>query len=160
MPGHMMVKRSVAREQGYRARFWCPLAKGKRLAILFLGLSLGACEWTGESTLTVTAEEFRFTPQHVTAPAHVPMTLVIRNQGRERHVFQSPELFLKGTFGNRPGHPDGRQQADTLVLDPGQSVEVMVELPPGLYPFRCWIKGHSGMEGMIMVHPPKEGPLK
>lgn len=132
------------------------MLREKRLAILFVWLSAGGCEWPGEKTLTVTAEDFRFTPQQVTAPAHLPFTLVIRNQGRERHVFQSPELFAKEAFGNRPGHFDGRQSVDTLILDPGQSVEVMVELPPGLYPFRCWIKGHSGMEGVIMVHRPKD----
>jgi uncharacterized cupredoxin-like copper-binding protein len=152
----MMAKRIGVREQGFRAGIERHMLKEKRLAILLMGLSLGACEWTGEHTLTVRAEEFRFTPRQVMAPAHLPFTLVIRNQGRERHVFQSPELFFKNKFGNRPGHLDGGHPADTLVLDPGQSVEVMVELSPGLYPFRCWIKGHTGMEGVIMVHRPED----
>jgi uncharacterized cupredoxin-like copper-binding protein len=43
------------------------------------------------------------------------------------------------------------QEVNAIVLEPGQSIELHVGLSPGLYPFRCWIKGHTGMEGTILV---------
>jgi uncharacterized cupredoxin-like copper-binding protein len=43
------------------------------------------------------------------------------------------------------------KEANAIVLEPGQSVELSLSLSSGLYPFRCWIKGHTGMEGTILV---------
>jgi uncharacterized cupredoxin-like copper-binding protein len=107
------------------------------------------------STVVITAEEFRFSPARIEWPPDRPLRLLIRNQGRERHVFHSPELF--GAEAAVTWHQPmvSLHEAHTIVLEPGQSIELHFTLSPGLYSFRCWIKGHTGMEGTIMVerHP-------
>ncbi len=112
----------------------------------------GSCEWTGSEKVTITAEDFRFTPNQVQVRPDQPFTLTLRNLSRERHVFQSPRLF--GKAGIYPGvsslKPE-QQQGDALILEPGSLIEVVMNLPSGVYPFRCWIKGHAGMEGALLV---------
>jgi uncharacterized cupredoxin-like copper-binding protein len=66
-------------------------------------------------------------------------------------VFHSPELLdpEAAIIWHQPRAIP--QEVHALVLEPGQSIELYISLSPGLYPFRCWIKGHVGMEGMILV---------
>ena len=111
----------------------------------------GSCEWDGSSTIMVTAEEFRFHPTRIEWVSDQPLRLLIRNQGRERHVFHSPELFgpEPAVLWHQPKVV--LQEANTVVLEPGQSIELSFTASAGLYPFRCWIKGHTGMEGTILV---------
>ena len=110
-----------------------------------------SCGWFGPSTIVITAEEFRFTPTRIEWPPYRPLRLLIRNQGRERHVFHSPELL--GPAATVTWHQPmvALQDTNAIVLEPGQSVELFFTLSPGLYPFRCWIKGHTGMEGTIIT---------
>lgn len=110
-----------------------------------------SCGWVGPPTILIIAEEFRFIPTRIELASDEPLRLLIRNQGRERHVFHSPELFGPSAAVTWQQPKAVLQEANALVLEPGQSVELSVSLSPGLYPFRCWIKGHSGMEGMIVV---------
>ena len=111
----------------------------------------GSCEWGGSSTIIVTAEEFRFSPTRIEWVFDQPLRLLIRNQGRERHVFHSQELF--GPEADVLWHQPRvvLQEANAVVLEPGQSIELSFTASAGLYPFRCWIKGHSGMEGTILI---------
>ena len=79
------------------------------------------------------------------------MHLVVRNQGRELHRFHST-LFARSRIDLVP---DAGRQADALEqgvpLAPGQRFELVLTLPPGVYHFLCPIKGHRGMQGMIVV---------
>ncbi|MGB5055509.1 MAG: cupredoxin domain-containing protein [Nitrospirales bacterium] len=111
----------------------------------------GSCEWSGSSTIMVTAEEFRFNPTRIEWVSDQPLRLLIRNQGRERHVFHSRELF--GSEAGVQWHQPKvvLQEANAVVLEPGQSIELSFTASAGLFPFRCWIKGHTGMEGTILV---------
>lgn len=122
------------------------------LVMISLLVPLAACGESGVGVVTITAEEFRFTPQQIQWSVGLPLKLFIRNQGRERHVFHSPELFEKGRALEWNAEREVVKQNHTIILEPGQSFELIVELVPGLYPFRCWIKGHSGMEGVILVN--------
>ena len=110
-----------------------------------------SCGWFEPSAIVITAEEFRFTPAQIEWPAGHPLRLLIRNQGRERHVFHSPELFGPEAAVTWHQPMVELQEAHAIVLEPGQTVELHIALSPGLYPFRCWIKGHTGMEGAIFV---------
>jgi hypothetical protein len=110
-----------------------------------------SCGWVGSPTIVITTEEFRFTPTRIEWISDRPLRLVIRNQGRERHVFHSPELFGPAIAVTWHHPAVALQEANAVVLEPGESVELSFELSPGLYPFRCWIKGHTGMEGTIVV---------
>ena len=112
----------------------------------------GSCEWTGSEKVTITAEDFRFTPNQIQVRPDQPFTLTLRNQGRERHVFQSPRLLGAGGIHARVSSLKAeQQQGDALILEPGSLIEVVLKLPSGVYPFRCWIKGHAGMEGAFFV---------
>jgi len=110
-----------------------------------------SCEWGGSPTIMVTAEEFRFSPSRIEWVSDQPLRLLIRNQGRERHVFHSQELF--GPEAKVLWHQPrvALQEANAVVLEPGQSIELSFTASAGLYPFRCWIKGHTGMEGTILI---------
>ncbi len=123
----------------------------RRLLWILAALSLLHACGGDASTVVITAEEFRFSPARVEWTFDRSLHLIIRNQGRERHVFQSPGLF--GAEGHVIWHQPKvtPQEAHSIVLDPGKSIELHFTLSPGLYPFRCWVKGHTGMEGVIMV---------
>lgn len=125
--------------------------RGHCLWILVVLALQTSCEWFGPPTFHITAEEFRFTPSNIEWPPFHPVRLLIRNQGREPHVFHSPLLF--GPEATVTWHQPKMAVGDTnaILLKPGQSVELTLALAPGMYPFRCWIKGHTGMEGTISV---------
>jgi plastocyanin len=114
------------------------------------GMASSACD-SGFSSATITAEEFRFSPKLVKLPAGQKVRLIVRNQGRERHVFQSPILVLKDVLFDRKSLPDEWKGADGIQIQPGERIEFSLELSEGLYPFRCRIKGHKGMEGTLIV---------
>ena len=102
----------------------------------------------------VTAEEFRFHPTRIEWVSDQPLPLLIWNQGRERHVFHSPELFWPG-LGFLWHQPKmALQEANAVVLEPGQSMALSFTASAGLYPFCCWIKRHTGMQGTILVKDP------
>ncbi len=132
-------------------RWFCGNARPSLLWVIgFLALQ-GSCEWSGSSTIIVTAEEFRFSPARIEWATNQPLRLLIRNQGYERHVFHSQELF--GPKADILWHQPKvvLQEANAIVLEPGQSIELFFTASAGLYPFRCWIKGHTGMEGTILI---------
>lgn len=117
-----------------------------------------SCEWAAPPSIVITAEEFRFIPARIERTAGRPLRLLIRNQGHERHVFHSPALLgpEAGVQWHQPVAESMAvlQENNAIVLEPGQSMVGYVTLSPGLYPFRCWIKGHTGMEGVILVTDP------
>ena len=141
----MIFGKWMARMAGFSRR-----CIGHMWVIGVLGLQ-SSCGWFEPPTIVITAEEFRFIPTRIEWSPDSSLRLLIRNQGRERHVFHSPELF--GPESGVTWHqPKVRlQEANAIVLEPGQSIELSFTLSPGLYPFRCWIKGHTGMEGTIIV---------
>lgn len=113
-------------------------------------MTFSSCD-TDFSSVTITAEEFRFTPNLVRLPPRQIVQLIVRNQGREPHVFQSPILALRDVrFSGQPwgDHVKGK---DGIVIHPGKRIELLVALSEGMYPFRCRIKGHKGMEGTLVV---------
>jgi len=114
------------------------------------GMAFSSCD-SGFSSATITAEEFRFSPKLVKLPARQKVRLIVRNQGRERHVFQSPILALKGVLFDRKSLPGEWKGADGIQIQPGERIELSLVLPEGWYPFRCRIRGHKGMEGTLVV---------
>ncbi len=114
------------------------------------GISFLSCD-TELSSATITAEEFRFSPDLVKLPALQKVRLIVRNQGRERHVFHSPILARKNVLFDRESLPDQWRRGDGIQIPPGKWIELSLVLPEGLYPFRCQIRGHKGMEGALVV---------
>ena len=116
-------------------------------------LGLGACS-SEYQDVTIVVDDFRFLPARVDLRAGQPMHLVVRNQGRETHQFQSTLVAQHRV----EVVSDSGEQAGSLEqgvpLAPGQRLELVLTLPPGVYHFRCPIKGHRGMQGTIVVHAP------
>ena len=155
----------VIREHGKRAR--TPLAAffnrpmnqwnkyGRVIGLLVLGLVWGmwfsSCDGA-DTTVNITAEEFRFSPKTVDLPPDQLVRIIVRNQGREQHVFESPVLAQK-TVRVLENSSDGRRpRGEAIPIKPGERVELFMKLSPGLYRFWCRRRGHAGMEGTLMVH--------
>jgi uncharacterized cupredoxin-like copper-binding protein len=103
----------------------------------------------GTQSVSLTAEDFRFTPAVVHVSAASPLTLSIYNAGREVHEFDSPLLVYApsaeaATHGKEAG-------ANGILLNPGQSVRLAVAPPPGTYLYICRRKGHADMMGTLIV---------
>ncbi|MCY3727953.1 MAG: cupredoxin domain-containing protein [Nitrospira sp.] len=131
------------------------LARGlgvvKCLTVLLLGLAACASEY---QDVTIVIDDFRFSPARVDVQARQPLRLVVRNQGRETHRFQSGLFASPGVeVVWDSGKPAGSFEQG-VSLAPGQRLELDLTLPPGVYHFRCPIKGHRGMQGMIVVQAP------
>ena len=120
----------------------------KCLAVLVLGFAACSPEY---QDVTIVVDDFRFSPARVDVQAGQSVHLAVRNQGRETHRFQSG--LVAGPFVkvvSDVGLPtDSLEQG--VPLAPGQRLELMLTLPVGVYHFRCPIKGHRGMVGMIVV---------
>ena len=104
--------------------------------------------------MRIVIDDFRFSPARVDVQAGQPVRLVVRNQGRETHRFQSPLLAQpRINVVSEAGEPASSLDHG-FPLAPGQRLELVMTLPPGVYHFRCPIKGHRGMQGMIVVQAP------
>lgn len=125
------------------------------LIFVFLMSVFGVGVWRwleiSKPTIHITAEEFRFVPGKVELDAYQDVQLVVINQGREPHLFY-------GTFFEHQAVRVAWESGKNLLQDrakisllPGQSVKFIANFPPGVYPFRCRIKGHRGMEGILVV---------
>ena len=111
---------------------------------------LGACSAEYQD-VTIVVEEFRLSPARVEVQAGRAVRLVVKNQGRETHRFQSTLLAQHPIEVASDTGPQAATLKQGVPLAPGQRLELMLTLPPGVYHFRCPIKGHRGMQGMIVV---------
>ncbi len=136
--------------------FWNNLCSGCFIGLLGLFAFPSSCEWVGEPTITITAQEYRFSPSILHAPPNESLRVIVKNLGREPHVFQSPGLLSLTDLGTSNYEQVEQKQGHAVIIHPDQSIEFQVQLPPGSYSFRCWIKGHQGMEGRIVVESPEK----
>jgi plastocyanin len=104
--------------------------------------ALFGCE-PGEQEIRLAAQDFRFSPPLVRVQHDRPARLTIVNEGREPHELAGPLLT------------DARVRLlsppESLHMLPGRSVTVIFLAQPGAYAFRCRMRGHAGMEGMVIV---------
>ncbi|MFY4728044.1 cupredoxin domain-containing protein [Nitrospira sp. BLG_2] len=114
------------------------------LISIFAASTLAACDQT--QSVSLTAEDFRFTPQLVKVSSASPLTLTIYNSGREMHEFDSPVLmYVVGTSSPLSMKETG------IVLGPGKSVQLVMTPPPATYIYICRRKGHVNMAGTLIV---------
>ena len=113
-------------------------------------LSLGACA-SEYQEVKIVVDDFRFSPTRVDVRAGQSVHLVVRNQGRETHRFHSTLLAHPRVDVVSDTGPQAASLEQGVPLAPGQRLELVLTLPPGVYHFRCPIKGHRGMRGMIVV---------
>ena len=114
------------------------------LSFLFVVSTLVACDRT--QSFSLTAEDFRFTPQFVTVSSASPLTLTIYNSGREVHEFDSPLLMYAANISAAIS-----MKETGIVLEPGKSVQLAMAPPPGTYLYICRRKGHANMAGTLFV---------
>ncbi|MDE0146141.1 MAG: cupredoxin domain-containing protein [Nitrospira sp.] len=111
---------------------------------------LAACS-SEYQDVTIVIDDFRFSPARFDVQAGQPMHLVVRNQGRETHRFQTTFSAQHRVRVVSESGPQAGSLEQGMSLAPGQRLELDLTLPPGVYHFRCPIKGHRGMQGMIVV---------
>ena len=112
--------------------------------LVCLGL-LTACD--GTQTVSVTAEDFRFTPEHIRVAPTAALTLTVYNAGREIHEFDSPVLMYAAALLPR----EKTEAFSGVQLKPGESLKITVVPPPGTYLYICRRKGHANMTGTMVV---------
>lgn len=82
-----------------------------------------------------------------------PVTFVIRNGGALVHGFEM-EIEGEDDSSGSGGGDDGFK-VETGTIDPGETIELDLDLAPGLYKVECFIDGHDdlGMEALLEVRP-------
>jgi plastocyanin len=109
--------------------------------------SFFACSDTHPVSLT--AEDFRFVPDLVRVSAATPLTLSVYNAGREIHDFDSPVLLYAARPQSSPA--TAASTSPGVLMQPGQSLRIVVAPPPGTYLYICRRKGHADMTGTLIV---------
>jgi plastocyanin len=102
------------------------------------GLDVALGEWA----LTLEAGAIR--------PGEV--TFVVANRGTIQHGFEIEIEEEDDSSGPGSGDDDGLK-AETNLLRPGETTELTMNLPAGLYKVECLVPGHDdlGMEGFLEV---------
>lgn len=118
---------------------------------LSVGIS-GGCD-QDRQYVRIAAQDYRFDPRQVELEANLPVELTVVNQGRETHEFTSRVLRL-GRKGNTAAFEEGSvpDKVTSIRLRPGEVMHMVLDLVPGVYAFRCAIRGHRGMDGVLIVH--------
>jgi uncharacterized cupredoxin-like copper-binding protein len=96
----------------------------------------GGAETSGlPTTVEVDMVDLAFQPAEIHIPANTDVTITAINKGALPHTFTLPD------------------HADTGAVNPGESKDVTVNLPPGEYDFDCSEPGHkeAGMVGKLIV---------
>lgn len=96
----------------------------------------GAGDAGGGETLTVLMGDIFFDPKELTIPADTDVTIVLPNNGAAVHNFVIDEGGI-----------------DSGDVAPGDTVELVINLPAGEYEYYCDIPGHraAGMWGTLIV---------
>lgn len=114
------------------------------LFFLLVASTFVACDQT--QSVSLIAEDFRFTPQLVRVSSASPLILTLYNAGREVHEFDSSVLMYAG---NRSSAVSMKETG--ILLEPGKSVQLIMAPPAGTYLYICRRKGHGNMTGTLIV---------
>jgi len=106
-----------------------------------------ACDW-GPQSVTLTTLDYRFDPTLVYMEAGRPFTLTVFNAGREIHEFASP-LMLYARESPARGASQ-QSNSESVTVEPGRSVQLLMEAPVGTYLYWCKRKGHD-MSGTLII---------
>ena len=116
--------------------------------LILLSLDLGIVACNRSQSVSLTAEDFRFTPDLVKVSSTSPLVLTVYNSGREIHEFDSPILAYAPKTSLSAAL---KETGPGIVLEPGKSVQLALAPPPGTYLYICRRKGHVNMTGTLIV---------
>ncbi len=85
--------------------------------------------------VTIVSHDIYFEPKDVTIPANTDVKFILPNEGVTLHNFSIPDLGI------------------SVDIQPGETKEVVVNAPAGVYAFDCNVPGHkeAGMIGTLTV---------
>ena len=118
--------------------------------------ALAGADWSKMETVTVTMNEYSFSPSPIVLKEGVPTRLVLKNAGKEAHYFVA-ERFFRGIATRKVQGSDGEIKAPfftAVEVYPGKMLEwFLVPAQKGVYELLCTVKGHAehGMKGKIEV---------
>ena len=125
------------------------LGNGRIVILGFVVAVLLACDGSMQ-TVSINAEDFRFTPDLVRVRASAPLTLSVYNAGREVHEFDSPILMYDAKTSLPKDTPESAGSPGILIR-PGESLRRVMAPPAGTYLYTCRRKGHANMTGTLIV---------
>ena len=121
------------------------------------GARVSAADWSKMITVTVSLQEYSFTPSSLSFRAGVPYKLEIVNDGTSKHYFTAVEFFKAIATRKVQSNADGEIKAPyflALEVFPGRSLDLyFIPVNSGRYPLLCTIEGHAerGMTGTIVI---------
>jgi uncharacterized cupredoxin-like copper-binding protein len=103
------------------------------VGLVGLAFAASACG-SAETEVPIAISDFAFEPKQITIERGKKSVLVLQNKGAVEH-----NLSIQ------------RQPIASQMVQPGQTVRMDIQLPPGNYPFICTVPGHeeAGMTGQI-----------
>ena len=114
-------------------------------------------DWARAVTVEISLDEFAFQPDTLRLKAEQPTRLVIRNSGRTRHSFASPDLMRASAIRNVvPGPEESLPTVsyNEINVSPGSFKELyLLPIEKGAYELKCGVVGHTlfGMTGKVIV---------
>jgi uncharacterized cupredoxin-like copper-binding protein/mono/diheme cytochrome c family protein len=84
---------------------------------------------------TIELQDIKFVPNGFSVPANTPTKITLKNTGATLHNFSIDQLNIKQD------------------VQPGETVEITINAPPGTYQYYCDVPGHkeAGMVGTLTV---------
>jgi uncharacterized cupredoxin-like copper-binding protein len=84
---------------------------------------------------TIELQDIKFVPNSFSVPANTPTKITLKNTGVTLHNFSIDQLNIKQD------------------VQPGETVEITINAPPGTYQYYCDVPGHkdAGMVGTLTV---------
>jgi uncharacterized cupredoxin-like copper-binding protein len=119
-------------------------------SVVLLCASYAGCDGEAQS-IYIVAQDYRFTPDRIQVASSQPIHLILFNQGREFHEFESrllsdPSVVIESTTIAGESTSSSR-----LRIAPGQRLVLRFRAPAGTYLFSCKVRGHTGMTGTFIV---------
>jgi uncharacterized cupredoxin-like copper-binding protein len=118
--------------------------------------ALAGADWSKMETVTLTMNEYAFSPSPIALKAGVPTKLILRNEGKEHHYFVA-EKFFRTIATRKVQGSDGEVKAPAFTaveVYAGKTLEwFLVPTEKGTFDVVCTVKGHAehGMKGTIEV---------
>ena len=114
-------------------------------------------DWSQMETITVSLDEYSYSPATLVFTKGTPYKLEIKNVGRLKHYFTAGEFFKAIATRKVQSNADGEIKAPyflALEVFPGRSLDLyFVPVSNGTYALKCTMEGHAaqGMTGTIEI---------